>query len=320
MKRLLTTALFMAIALLTTWSQEVNFKFSDGISNESLKNTAEHNISQLLTNINKAAKNKSTVSFNGVNIGKKAKEEFLHMWDFMPFSCDDANYVEKCVQTTSGYLVRGIPVTMLSTDYLNIISERGLTINFSSDGTITGVFFSLERHIFDNILITANNVTDIRRKEKMLNFVEHYRSFYDQKDLKSIQDIFSDDALIITENKIIRKEGSELTLTEIKGQVKTEFIKELKSIFVRKQPAKMVISDIKVLRHPTNPDVYLVQFIQDLRSAFTNGNEQSIMKGEMTMLWFFPKNDGYPSIWIRTLQSDKIEPSNKITLDDFHFH
>ena len=207
MKRLLTTALFIVMALFTTWAQEVNSIHSEGIYDKSSRNSAEDNISQ---------------------------------------SATDATDMKKA--------------------------------------------------------------TDIRRREKMLNFVEHYRSLYDQKDLKSIQDFFSDDFLIVTENNLFRKdpEGSKV---EYKAQYKTQFIKELESLLRRKTPIKLSISDINVIRHPINPNFYTVQFIQDLRLIASNGNEQSIMKGEMMMNWLFPKNGGEPIILVRILQPENTDQS-----------
>ena len=236
MKRLSTTALFIVMALFTTWAQEVNSIHSEGINDKSSKNSSEDNISQSATN---------------------------------------------------------------ATD--------------------------------------IKRATDIRRREKMLNFVEHYRSLYDQKDLKSIQDFFGDDALIVTENNLFRtgSEGSlevkeqyktgivkvnpEDSKVEYKVQYKTLFIKELEYLLRRKTPIKLSISDINVIRHPINPNFYSVQFIQDLRSIASNGNEQSIMKGEMMMIWLFPEN-GEPIIVVRILWPENTDPSIKIQLEDFNIH
>ena len=117
MKRIFTTVVLASMAILVICAQEkVTFIFSEGLYKENLKKTAEQNISQLLTNINAAAESKSVVSFNGVKISEQAKHEFLDLWEFMPFSCDDAVNVEKCLQTVTGYQVRGLPVTILDID------------------------------------------------------------------------------------------------------------------------------------------------------------------------------------------------------------
>ena len=318
MKRLLTTVLFTAMALSATLAQNVTFKFSDGLYNESLKNAAESNISQLLTNINRAAKTKGAVNIDNIKTEKQAKDAFLQLWNFMPFSCDDAFNVEKCVQTVTGYQVRGIPVTILDTDDYNKDPTRELTIRFASDGVITGVFFSLERHMVNTILNTGTDVTDVRRKEEILNFVERYRSYYDQKDINSIRDVLSDDAIIITGREVQRKspEGFMVTLPEYKEQNKTEYINELTGIFKRKKSIKVGFSDIKLTRHPVRPNIYLVNLIQDWRSENTYGRVYSD-KGSLMLLWEFPQNGGDPRILVHTWQSDKIEPSKRLNMDDF---
>ena len=104
----------LTIAVFTgTWGQDITFRFSDGIYNETLKRNAERNISALLTNINRADQQKAKqVSMSGVAMAPQALSAFNDLWEFMPFSCDDRENVERCIQTVTGYQVRGIPVTV----------------------------------------------------------------------------------------------------------------------------------------------------------------------------------------------------------------
>ena len=181
MKRTITTVFFASMAFLTIWSQGVTFKFSDGIYEETLKSKVEQNISQLLTNINMAAGRKGAFTFTGIKMSKDAEDAFRNLWNFMPFSCDDAVNVEKCVKTVTGYNVRGIPVTILDIDGYNDDPTRELTISFAKNGEITGVYFSLEKYMVTTIRESGTDVKDVRRKEEILNFVDRYRSYYDQK-------------------------------------------------------------------------------------------------------------------------------------------
>ena len=319
MKRILTTMVLASMAILVICAQEkVTFIFSEGLYKENLKKTAEQNISQLLTNINAAAESKSVVSFNGVKISEQAKHEFLDLWEFMPFSCDDAVNVEKCLQTVTGYQVRGLPVTILDIDDYNDNPTRELTVSFASDGEITGVFFSLEKHMVNTIMNSGTDVADVRRKEEILNFVERYRSYYDQKDLKAIEDIFSNDAVIITGRMVTYKtpEGAMVKVPEYDEKNKVQYINELRGIFARKKYIKVGFSNIELKRHPTKKNVYLVTLVQDWRTENAYGRVYSDT-GYVNLLWEFPENDGDPRIMVRTWEAKDVTPTKRLEMKDF---
>ena len=319
MKRILSIVVLATMAILATRAQEkVTFIFSEGIYKEDLKKTAEQNISQLLTNINAAAENKSVVSFNGVKINEGAKQEFLDLWEFMPFSCDDAINVEKCLQTVTGYQVRGLPVTILDIDDYNDNPTRELTVSFASDGEITGVFFSLEKHMVNTIMNSGTDVTDVRRKEEILNFVERYRSYYDQKDLPAIEAIFSNDAIIITGRMVTYKtpEGGMVTVPKYNEQNKDQYINELRGIFARKKYVRVGFSNIVLKRDPIRKNVYLVTLVQDWRTENAYGRTYSDT-GYVNLLWEFPENGGDPRIMVRTWEAKDVQPNNRLKMEDF---
>ena len=299
--------------------QDVTFKFSDGIYNESLKNTVERNISALLTNINSASRQKATkISMSGVRIIPQALEALNELWEFMPFNCDDRENVERCIQTVTGYQVRGIPVTVTDKSGIDGDPEREITVAFNSSGEITGVYFALEQHNITNIMKNGVEVKDARQREEILNFVERYRSYYDQKDLKSIEDIFSDDAIIITGKEVKRKspEGFMVTVAEYKEQNKQQYIEHLRDIFKRKSFIKVVFKGIEVVRHPLRDDIYMVTLHQNWR---TPGYEDN---GYVVLLWQFPENGGDPRIMVRTWQSDKIvrTKDDVFQIEDFNIN
>ncbi len=318
MRRLFVLLLTITI-LNSVWGQNVSFKFSDGLYNETLKNNVEKNISALLTNINRAAEQKATkVSMNGVKMTPQAISAFNDLWTFMPFRCENRANVERCIQTVTGYQVRGIEVTV--TDESEIVGSetRELTIGFNSSGDISGVFFSLEQHNINSIIKNGHNVTDTRRREEILNFVERYRSYYDQKDIQSIDDVFSSDALIITGKEVKRKspEGFMVTVAEYKEQNKEEYIETLRGIFRRNSYVKVTFKGIEVAQHPTKDSIYIVTLHQNWRTPKYQDN------GYVVLVWNFPKNGGDPRITVRTWQSDKVVKTKDdvFQLDDFKIY
>ena len=161
-------------------------------------------------------------------------------------------------------------------------------------------------------------VKDTRQREEILNFVERYRSYYDQKDLKSIEDIFSDDAIIITGKEVKRKtpEGVMVTVAEYKEQNKQQYIEHLRGIFKRKSFIKVVFKGIEVVRHPMREDIYMVTLHQNWR---TPGYEDN---GYVVLLWQFPENGGDPRIMVRTWQSDRIvrTKDDVFQIEDFNIN
>ncbi len=302
MRRILFIVLAMALAVSEADAQVI-FKFSDGIYNESLKTKVEQNISTLLTNINKASRQGAEkVDLGGVIILEQAKKDFDDLWEYLPFKClDDAN-VQSCIQTVTGYTVRGIPVIVTDKDTNEAPSVRELTIGFNSSGEITGIYFALEQHNMNEILQSGTEVKDVRQREEILNFVERYRSYYDQKDIKSIEEIFTDDAIIITGTvgMVKTKEGTMVKNVRYDELNKNQYIDKLRGIFRRNSYVKVKFTGAEVIAHPQRNDIYMVRLHQNWR---TPGYEDN---GYVTLLWQFPKNGGDPLILVRTWQDEDI--------------
>ena len=311
MKRLLSIIFFVGITIFPTWSQDVSFKFTDGIHNERLKISVEKNISQLLTSINKAAGQQSpTVNLAGIKITEPARHSFNELWECMPFSCDDNTNLERCIQPVTSYQVRGIPVTLHAPQEKQKDPEQELTICFNSEGEITDIFFALEQHIVNTILHPGADVNDARRREEIINFVEHYRDCIQRKDLQMLGDILSEDLIFIEGNQL-RKAPSEgnYDILNNKELSKGSLLESLSQLFKRKQDVKVTFNNIEVARHPTRCDLYLLSFHQNIQTT------RYEFGGYMSFLWMFPENGGTPCILVRTWQSDESLKSKDDILD-----
>ena len=298
----------MCLVIKATNAQNVTFNFTDGIEAGSLKTKVEKNLSLFLTNINKASRQGAEeVNLSSVQITEQTKEAFDELWKFQPFKCADTENWQSCIRTKTGYSVRQIPVIVNDKDTLGAPSMRELTIEFNNNGQITGVFFALEQHNIDTILRTGSAVKDTRERQEILNFVERYRSYYDQKDIKSIEDIFTDDAIIITGTVGMKKtnEGGMIKTVNYDQLSKQQYINKLKKIFEKKSYVKVKFNGIEVISHPTRSDIYMVRLLQNWR---TPGYEDN---GYVTLLWQFPKNGGDPRIMVRTWQDESIIKSDE---------
>jgi hypothetical protein len=87
--------------------------------------------------------------------------------------------------------------------------EQELVINFSATGLIDNVMVALENHRYIDIISANISVTDLIRRQTIIEFVENFRTSYNRKDIDYIESVFSDQALIITGNVVKVKETSD---------------------------------------------------------------------------------------------------------------
>ena len=327
MRRTLAIALLAATTLVATRAQNVTFKFSDGIYNESLKTSIERNISLLLTNINKAARQKSShVDTSGITITDQALNSFNDLWEFMPFSCDDDFNVERCVQTVTGYQVRGIPLIVNSAQGGDELGYQEAVVNFDKRGVITSFYYTINPELYSQLRMDQMSnpkyeVSDIKDRMMILDYVEHFRTSYNQKDLKFLRQVFSDDAIIIT-GTVIKVRKSEVVPSGKKVkytvQTKQQYLDNLARAFKSNSYIKVSFDNVVIVEHPTIKDIYGVTVHQKWNTARYSD------EGYVFMVWDF-RNPDTPQIHVRTWQPDYIDkergqrlnPNDVFTLGDF---
>jgi hypothetical protein len=100
-----------------------------------------------------------------------------------------------------------------------------------------------------NVVRESKEVTDLRRRQLILDYVEQFRTAYNQKDLDFLEAVFSDDALIITGTVIKQKSSDGIALPDkIKydKHTKQEYINRLRGIFAKNSYIKVSFDEIKV--------------------------------------------------------------------------
>ena len=324
MKRTLLLLLFMLALAIDGMSQQVQMKINEGLpGKQTLQKNVEREIGKLLTEFNAAAKNHRSLNVSQINMTPQAKKDLCEMYDFLPFACDDPVYTERCIQTVTGYCIRGILVTIQPQPGYNDSPERELTVNFAPDGQITGVVFSLPLHEINTILGQAKEVKDVARRNEILNFVENYRSYYDKKDIAMLDSIFSDDAIVITGKVMYRKNNEYGNLVKdvvYKQQDKKQYLDNLRnSVFKNNKYIRVKFDDIEVVRHPTNSKVYVVTLQQDWDSQRYAGTKYHD-EGFVTLVWEFSDQGKDPQILFRSWQSNEIvqgDKDNVFKFDDF---
>ena len=155
----------------------------------------------------------------------------------------------------------------------------------------------------------------------ILDYVEQFRTAYNTKDLIFLNQIFSDDALIIT-GKVIRSVPSEMNhfvaseKVVYNKQSKKEYLSRLKTIFGANKRIHVIFDEINVVKHPAKEGFYGVT----LKQGYTSDSYHD--EGYLFLLWDFTNEDA-PKIHVRTWQPEMLNATTKLpeeeifTCDDF---
>lgn len=112
-------------------------------------------------------------------------------------------------------------------------------INYDASGNITRFNFTLSTTVYQNVMKKGKTVTEIARRQEILSYVEQFRTAYNEQDILFLDNIFSEDALIITGSvtEVKKTDGTGITYNKVtyKKQGKQEYINNLKKSFRAKQ-------------------------------------------------------------------------------------
>lgn len=299
----------------------VTFKFSAGtIDAGTLKTRMEDNITALLTEINRAGNNGIPLNLTTISMEPEAKVRLNALWDEAAhFVCDNQTNISKCLNDFQGYQIRAIPITMKPVDssYDQSIN-RELTISLNKSGVITGVrpAWELQEDI-SKIMLSPNGVTDVRQRREILKWVEDFRCYYNERNLKALNQIYSDDALIITGSVVIQRKSYGDTGVRLDQKVKytlqskEQYINNLSRIFKNNRRINVEFDHISVVRHGAKPNIYGVTLHQKWHTSSYSD------EGWLFLIWDFSDPEK-PQIHARTWQPGQVVAKDGVfTLDDF---
>lgn len=311
MKKILICILFFCLSALAMDAQEVSLRINGGISDSRLKVSAEGNVSALLSAINRASEKNSEVDMEGVWISRDGADELNRLWSNGHFHCMDELVVEKAIATYDGNLqVRNIPIEMNEGEG-NRYQEA--SVDFDRDGRIVNIRFALNADLYRKLMMSEAQSDELRRRQLILSYVEQFRTAYNLKDIDFLEQVFSDDALIIT-GKVVKTKASDLRMLpsdKISYNVysKTQYLTRLRSVFASASYIDVKFSDVQISRHPTKPDYYGVMVKQGYKS---NVYED---EGYVFLLWDF--SDEYaPQIHVRTWQPYWLDEEQTVRLSE----
>lgn len=313
MKRVVSFIILLTIGMGAV-AQDVKMTIVDGIQDKNVKTRMERSISKLLSEINRACAQERPLQLGDIDMALSGKNSLQALWKNLHFFCEDNEIVERCLTSAEGYVIRNIytQVNPMIEDYSDE-PERALTIRLTREGQIASISMAASDAVYGRIMEQGLSVTDLERRTTILSFVENYRSFYDEKDLTSIDRVFSDDAIIITGTVPMQRNHSNDMQSwreqiTYKVQTKPQYLTNLADNFSRNKYIKVTFSDVEVVRHPANPNYYGVTLHQHWKSSTYEDD------GYLLLIWEFRDGED-PIIHYRTWQPDRIG-SHTLTKDE----
>lgn len=287
--------------LLTGARAAVEVKVLDGAPNASLKSTIESKASNFMTEAYNAYQAGRDLNLSGL-VAPDAVASIQMLWENVHFRPEDSYVEEVLLNSSDGYQIRNIPLIIKPQDPGAETEYKEAVINFNKSGVITAVYFSIDDNNYKSIMDKGVQLDDMERRLEILDYVERFRTSYNQKDLNFLKQVFSDDALIIT-GRVIKprksKKGDGMTITfpkvEYTKQNKSQYIAKLERTFANNKYLNVTFDDVEVKRHGSNPNIYGVRVIQHWNTR-TYSDE-----GYVYMVWDFT-NPKQPQIHVRTWQ------------------
>lgn len=304
MKKLLCF-LFGLFVMLSGYAQRVNFEFSDGIEEGTLKTKMEHQMSSLLSAINEANAVNADVNFSGIDITDDASASLTMTWEQVHFSIEDDDIVDHCISLpgkSGGFRIQNIGVFMNPKEESGYDGEkrREIYIDFDKTGKIVDFNFTLGMNMYIEILKKGEELGDLDRRMQIIDWCEHFAKAYCDKNMKFMQTIFSDDAIIITGKMTMQRVRTDMGMKDqakVKyvQQTKAQYLSNLSKVFASNSYVNVKFDDYTVIRHGAKPNYYGVTRRQKWHTARYSD------EGTVFLIWDFT-NEEAPRILVRTWQ------------------
>ena len=304
MKKIL--CLFICLlSFVSMYAQKVNFEFSDGIDDGPLKTKMEQQVASLLTAINAANTSGGDVNFTGIDVTDDASASLTMTWEQVHFAIEDDDIVDHCIGLpgkSGGYRVQNIGVLMNPKPESGYDGEkrREIYIDLDKSGRIVDFNFTIGMNMYTEILKKGEELGDLDRRLQIIDWCEHFAKAYCDKNMKFMQTIFSDDAIIITGKTTMQRVRTDMGMKDqakVKyvQQTKAQYLSNLSKVFNSNSYVNVKFDDYKVIRHGAKPNYYGVTLRQKWHTARYSD------EGTVFLIWGFTNEDS-PRILVRTWQ------------------
>lgn len=314
-RRILFQAVFaLLFVTLPAHAVDVTLTVDEHVDCPSALAAAQSNLAAVLTEINRAQKAKEAVSVKNLRMDEFAKKSLARLWAVTPFYCDDEEVVERCWVFKNGtMMVSHIPLIITPEDEnFGLGTYQEAVVEFDTKGQLIDFRFALDAQTAES-MERCGTVVDKEKQMIILQYVERFRTAYNQKDISTIEKMFSDDALIITGRVVMAKpqgdQGAQFKV-EYNKQNKQQYISNLRRAFLRNKWIDVKFSQIGengedggcagITQSTKDKTKYGVR----LRQSWKSSNYSD--EGYLFLLWEFPEDGGDPIIHVRTWQPEMV--------------
>lgn len=288
----------------------VTLTTDEGFDNPAIIAKMQNNLSKVLSEINAAQQENRPLNIVGLPMDDFASKSLSMLWANVHFYCDDEEVVERCWPLANGYMVRQIPLIITPQgEEFGSGTYQEAVVDFNSQGIITDFRFASDLQLGESMERGGNEVVDAERRMQILTYCERFRTAYNQKNIEFLNQIFSDDALIIT-GTVVKTKASDGNIggrqkVIYNRQSKAQYLVNLRRAFARNKWIDVKFSQIgengetggpkAITQSRENPNMYGVRLRQEWHSS-TYSDE-----GYVFLLWDFT-NENAPVIHVRTWQ------------------
>ena len=191
---------------------------------------------------------------------------------------------------------------------------ENVVLQFNQEGKIENLSFGLSQVALDDII--KKDIWKERDRLILVNFLENYKTAYALKRIDYIEQIFADDALIIT-GKLVKVKPNEVNryksnqIVKYNRQSKEEYVKNLRYSFGSKEYINLKFEESKIRKAGKGGDIYGVQIKQNYFSS---------NYGDVGYLFLMVdlNNPDEPVIHVRTWQPEVGVNDSVYGLSDFN--
>ena len=305
MKKIFLCSLVMMLTSFSVHAINVTLTTDEGYNNPAIVERLQNNLALLLNEINAAYNENRNLNLGNIPMDDSAKDELATLWDMTHFYVDEEEVVDRLWPLSNSFLVRQIPLILdPDGDVVKESKFQEASITLNKNAIISEFRFALDAQLSES-MEKCGDVISAERKAIILQYVERFRTAYCRKDINFMNQVFSDDALIIT-GKLVQTKPNDLGQGNAKvvynRQNKQQYLANLRRAFARNKYIEVKFSEIgdggdcgAVTQSRNNPNFYCVRLRQEWHSSNYSDD------GYVFLLWDF-RDENQPVIHVRTWQ------------------
>ena len=291
------------------------------IANEQFKQRVAENIEATLRALEEAYNSGMQPAFDHARISPEGQGAFLELWNVDPFRCIYPSVPGPLVRRPkeNRFEFRGV-MMHLENELGKRYRKEGLFV-LDKTGKIVDFKFGLDVHQSVELLERKEFISNLEHRYFILDFLDDFRNAYTRKDINFLEEVFSENALIIV-GRVVERSANTDVADHVLGQFeseeveliirdKAEYLTNLRAVFDKNEKIEVKFDSISIYTHGTVDNIYGVQLVQDWRASGGYSDEGYIF------LMIDLRNIDKPMIHVRTWQPlENTSIDKRIGIDD----